>query len=69
MDNRNIKFLVNNTEIPFILSDTGIMIICWDYGIKQELHLYLSLQLEERLLLINVWVMHMVVSSIVQLMI
>jgi len=43
LDNRNIKFLVNNTKIPFTLSDTGIMIICWDYGVKQELHLYLPI--------------------------
>lgn len=43
LDNRNIKFLVNNTEIPFILSDTGIIIICWDYRVKQELHLYLPI--------------------------
>jgi len=43
LDNRDIKFLVNNTKISFILSDTGIMIICWDYGIKKELHLYLPI--------------------------
>jgi len=43
LESRNIKILINNTEIPFILSDTGIDIICWDYGFKKELHLYLPI--------------------------
>ena len=43
LKNRNIKFLINNTETPFSLSDTGIMMIYWDYGIKKELHLYLPI--------------------------
>lgn len=42
-DNRRLKFLVNNTKIPFVLSDTGIQMICWDYGTKKELHLYLPI--------------------------
>ncbi len=43
LKNRNIKFLINNTEIPFTLSDTGTMMIYWDYGIRKELHLYLPI--------------------------
>jgi hypothetical protein len=43
LDNREIKFLVNNTETQFTLPDTGIMIICWDYGIRKELHIYLPI--------------------------
>ena len=35
--------MINNTGVPFTLPDTGIMIICWDYGIKHELHLYLPI--------------------------
>ncbi len=43
LKDRNIKFLINNTEIPFTLSDTGTMMIYWNYGIKKELHLYLPI--------------------------
>lgn len=43
LDSRKIKFLINNTLTPFVLSDTGIKIICWDYGFKKELHLYLPI--------------------------
>lgn len=43
LNSRNIKFLINSTKIPFILTDTGIIIICWDYGFKKELHLYLPI--------------------------
>ena len=43
LGNRDIKFLVNNTEIPFTLPDTGIMIIYWDYGLRKEMHIYLPI--------------------------
>jgi hypothetical protein len=43
LDNRRIVYLINKTQIPFNLPDTGVMMTCWDYGNRQELHLYLPI--------------------------
>src|SRR3989344_6051868 len=43
LDKNNIRFVLNNTSIPFVLTDTGLVVMCWDYGDKQELRVYLPI--------------------------
>lgn len=43
IENKKLSFILNNAPIPFVLSDTGIVIMCWDYGDKQELRIYLPI--------------------------
>lgn len=43
LDKDNLRFVINNTYIPFVLTDTGIIIMCWDYGNRQELRVYLPI--------------------------
>ncbi|MEK6862305.1 MAG: DUF4238 domain-containing protein [Nanoarchaeota archaeon] len=43
LDKNHLRFVLNNTLIPFVLTDTGMIIMCWDYGDRQELRVYLPI--------------------------
>ena len=43
LDKNHLRFVLNNTSIPFVLTDTGMIIMCWDYGDRQELRVYLPI--------------------------
>lgn len=43
LDKNNLRFVLNNTPIPFVLTDTGIIIMCWNYGDRQEIRVYLPI--------------------------
>lgn len=43
LDKNNLRFVINNTNMPFVLTDTGIIIMYWDYGEKKELRIYLPI--------------------------
>lgn len=43
LDKNHLRFVLNNTSTPFVLTDTGMIIMCWDYGFRQELRVYLPI--------------------------
>lgn len=43
LDNKNIRFVLNETNCPFVLADTGIILMSWNYGSSKELKTYLPI--------------------------
>lgn len=43
LDKNHLRFILNNTAIPFVLNDTGKIIMCWDYGDRKEIRIYLPI--------------------------
>jgi hypothetical protein len=40
---KNLRFVLNETNCPFVLVDTGIILMSWDYGPSKELKTYLPI--------------------------